>query len=104
MFTTAVANPEFFNALMAHACADFEVQQTKVVAKTPSPKVLFFQGESFKALSRKLSKCGGTVDVSAVLAVLMLMGMDVGSPPPQYCTTMTDDPSSRLRTEMHNRC
>jgi hypothetical protein len=85
MFTTAVANPEFFNAVMAHACADLEVQQTKVVAKTPSPKVLFFQGESFKALSRKLSKGGGAVDVSAVLAVLMLMGMNVGSPSTIWC-------------------
>jgi hypothetical protein len=59
MFATAVANPEFFNALMVHGCADLEVHQTKVVSNTPSPRVLFFRGEAFKSLSGKLNKAGG---------------------------------------------
>ena len=62
---------------MAHGCADYEVQQTKKILDSPSPMVLFFRGQALEALVKKLRTENEELGVGAVLAIVMLMGIDV---------------------------
>ena len=63
--------------MMAHGCADYEVQQTKRILNGPSPRVLFFRGQALSALSKKFREESEEIGVGTVLAIVMLMGIDV---------------------------
>ncbi|KAJ9633848.1 hypothetical protein H2204_006633 [Knufia peltigerae] len=76
-FAMALMSPELFYAIMAMGCADYEMRTTLMIPKNPSQRVLLFKGLALQTLSFKLQNHFQDVDMAAILAIIMLMGLDI---------------------------
>ncbi|KIW20728.1 hypothetical protein PV08_01306 [Exophiala spinifera] len=76
-FAMALMSPELFYAIMAMGCADYEMRMTHMIPEKPSQRVLLFKGLALQTLSSKLQHHFEDVDMAAVLAIVMLMGLDI---------------------------
>ncbi len=100
----ALMSPELFYAIMAMGCASYEMKQTKIIPDSPSQRVLHFKGLALRTLSEKLQKAFDQVDMSAVLAITMLMGLDASGPQRSDCGThrLTTNPDFVSRRPTSN--
>lgn len=79
-FSAALANPEFFNAMVAMGSSAYEAQMSGAYVKKQSARVLYFRGQALKLLWQKLDRGDAAIDVGTVMAIILLMGMDVRTP------------------------
>ncbi|KAJ9503605.1 hypothetical protein H2202_000744 [Exophiala xenobiotica] len=84
-FAMALMSPELFYAIMAMGSASYEMKQYKIIPDRPSHRVLHFKGLALRTLSAKLQKDYDEVDMAAVLAITMLMGLDASGPHRTWC-------------------
>jgi hypothetical protein len=82
----ALMSPELFYAIMAMGSASYEMKQYKIIPDRPSHRVLHFKGLALRTLSAKLQKDYDEVDMAAVLAITMLMGLDASGPHRRDCS------------------
>nr|KAK5443906.1 hypothetical protein LTR18_005167 [Exophiala xenobiotica] len=85
-FAMALMSPELFYAIMAMGSASYEMKQYKIIPDRPSHRVLHFKGLALRTLSAKLQKDYDEVDMAAVLAITMLMGLDASGPHRSDCS------------------
>jgi hypothetical protein len=83
----ALMSPELFYAIMAMGSASYEMKQYKIIPDRPSHRVLHFKGLALRTLSAKLQTDFNEVDMAAVLAITMLMGLDASGPHRSDCGT-----------------
>jgi len=76
-FSTALANPEFLNAVIAMGSGAYESKISRASLKAPSVRVLYFRGQALKLLWQKLEAGDDAIDIGTVMAIILLMGMDI---------------------------
>ncbi|KAK5064452.1 hypothetical protein LTR84_000285 [Exophiala bonariae] len=75
--SAALANPEFFNAIVSMTSSAYEAQTSMTYAKEPSARVLYFRGQALKLLWKKLASGSAAIEVGTVMAIILLMAMDI---------------------------
>jgi hypothetical protein len=97
-FSAALANPEFFNAMVAMGSAAYEARMSRAYVKTQSARVLYFRGQALKLLWQKLERGDAAIDVGTVMAIILLMGMDVRTLNHRWIATSKLNYHARLHT------
>lgn len=76
-FSSALANPEFFNAVVAMGSGAYEAKMSRAYLKAPSVRVLYFRGQALRLLWQKLDAGDDAINIGTVMAIILLMGMDI---------------------------